>query len=195
MNTNSNEIYSDWRLRDKTVLGDWGEDKIKRELESLGFVVDKPNTRHYDFFATKGENKFLFDVKIKAKRYTSPISGVNLKHFEDYKHAMLTNHCHFLIFFIDRVEKETYILSLRNFINNRYWYKIEDAKQPDWKYVAKHIYWRLEDMSFFNKLSKEEIVYLEANSDKRYNSYYELLNHVAKNGIGFEQLINERIEL
>ena len=76
------------------VKGKIGEDIVRRYLEEKGYVVYKPVTEGahaFDILAVKDKKTVIIaDVKTKARRNYFPDTGINYKHYVEYKVILKT---------------------------------------------------------------------------------------------------------
>jgi Holliday junction resolvase-like predicted endonuclease len=94
-----------WSDKTQVKKGDIGEQIVKDLLEKKGYSVYKAITEKahaFDFLAIKGKQQLLFaEVKTKAKTNKWPATGIDIKHFNEYKFILEKYNIDFILFFVD----------------------------------------------------------------------------------------------
>ena len=92
--------------------GSVGERVVQRFLEKKGFVVYKAITQGahaFDMLAIKGKKKLIVaEVKSKARRNFYPDTGINYRHYQEYKRIAENHNLPIFIFFVDEMMGKVY---------------------------------------------------------------------------------------
>jgi len=92
--------------------GDVGEELVRCRLEAQGWVVYKPITdkaHAFDILCIKNKRTAIaMDVKAKARLNKYPATGINQKHFEEYKYFSEKHLMDFWVIFVDEMQKSVY---------------------------------------------------------------------------------------
>ena len=150
-----------WSDKIQVKKGDIGEEIIKKYMESKGWVVYKPITdgaHPFDMLCTKNKTQFLaLDVKTKARLNKYPATGIDIRHYNDYKTLTETLSIDFYLFFVDDKVGTVHCQQL--------------SKLPEPFKITEYIYaWNLIDMVYLFTISNEEIKKL-SNFDSRNYKY------------------------
>lgn len=103
----------------KTALkkGEIGEQIVQEYLERRGLVVYRPVTNgahSFDMMAIRNrQNAVAIDVKAKARLNKWRATGVNQRHFEEYRAFSEHHNMPFWLFFVDEYEQRVYGNNLR----------------------------------------------------------------------------------
>lgn len=101
-----------WSNKDTVKKGTFGEEIAKKYLEKKGFVVYVPitETAHgFDSLAVKNKKTIIVvEVKSKACRKYYPDTGINIKHYNEYKYISDRHSLPVWLFFIDESLGEIY---------------------------------------------------------------------------------------
>ena len=148
-----------WSDKIQVKKGDLGEEIIKNYLESKGWIVYKPITdkaHYFDMFCTKNKNKVIaLDVKTKARLNKYEATGIDIRHYNDYKRASEDIGIDFYLFFVDDKNGMVHCQELK--------------KLPKPFKINEKIYaWYLKDMIHLFTLSNEIIKNLSKFDSRNY---------------------------
>jgi hypothetical protein len=171
-----NRTYTNWEDRPKSKQGDLAESLVDEYLDKRGWIISDPNRN------TKGKHDFdriawhpihditfRYDVKAKTRMATRPITGVNETAWNGYLNVMHETNEHFLIFYLDRFEKECYVQSISQTLNEGQDIITENAWEWTWKQLAPHKYFALQSMHKVANISANTVEKLILGESKRYN--------------------------
>jgi hypothetical protein len=157
---------------DKTTVkkGNIGEEIVKNNLEKKGYIVYKCITEKahaFDFLAIKDKKVFLIaEVKTKGRMNKFEATGIDLRHFLEYKYILDNQKIDVILFFVDEHPKEerVYCQKLSKLIEEK---TIENIKYPNFDILKKMniVLFSLSDMVTICKLSNDQL-----NELKKYNS-------------------------
>lgn len=103
---------SKWEDRTEVKKGDFGEEIVRRYLESKGFIVYEPATsgaHGFDKLAVKDKQQFVIaECKSKSKRKYFDDTGFDIRHYHEYKLVAKKHNIPVFIFFIDEYLGEVY---------------------------------------------------------------------------------------
>lgn len=89
-----------------------GEQIVRCHLEKRGWVVYQPQTigaHCFDILAIINKQKAIaLDVKAKSRLNKYPATGINQKHFEEYKNFSEKHLMPFWVIFVDEMQKTVY---------------------------------------------------------------------------------------
>lgn len=92
--------------------GEVGEMFVRAHLERKGWIVYKPHTEGahaFDILAIfKKKSAIAIDVKAKSRMNKYPATGINQKHFEEYKAFSDKHNMPFWIVFVDEDQRTVY---------------------------------------------------------------------------------------
>lgn len=161
-----------WNDRKTVLKGNYAEDIINNYLEVKGYVIYNPTTsgpHAFDKLAIKNkENIIIAECKAKARRNKYLDTGINYRHYNEYKKIQEKYNIPVFIFFIDEMEKKIY----GNFISklesnttsqNKQYPSIEITRRGD-----KIIYFPLKNTRFISDLQDADIEYLKKHSTRNY---------------------------
>ena len=139
-----------------TQKGTYGENIVKNIFMDYGLICYTPqneNIAHpFDLILIDRNNLTMrfADVKTKPRRYVREDTGINIKHFNEYKKFADKYQVDFMIIFVDEYEKRIYGNSFR---------KLERSKQ----FIdGDYIYWKLEDMINICILTDKQVADLKS---------------------------------
>jgi len=145
-----------WEEKKEVKKGDIGENIVRKYLEKQGYIVYQPKTKgahYFDMLATKNKQEVIaLDVKTKARLNIAAATGIDLKHYEDYKRLANTTQMPFYIYFVDEMEGKVYKQLL---------HKLPEPFKLN-KYI---VCWYLKDLIYLFDLTEEE-----KNELKKYNT-------------------------
>ena len=139
-----------------------GERIVRGLLEKNGWVVYQPitNGAHcFDMLSIKDKKKAIaIDVKAKARMNKWPATGVNERHFLEYKAFSETHNMPFWIFFVDELLGKIYGNELKEL---EVPIEVEGEMYPktiQWPGNSPAIrYWSLASMKLLADISEEEM--------------------------------------
>lgn len=103
---------TEWQNKITVKKGDFAEEIIRGFLEEKGFVIYEPitNGAHcFDKLAVKNKEQFIIaECKAKSKRKYYDDTGINIKHYSEYKKVTEKHQIPVFIFFIDEHLAEIY---------------------------------------------------------------------------------------
>lgn len=102
-----------FQAKTTTQKGNVGERIVREYLAQKGFVVYQTNcTEHahgFDMLAMRNkEQMIVVEVKAKAKRDCCPDTGINLKHYNEYKAIQAKHNLPIFLVFVDEKLGEVY---------------------------------------------------------------------------------------
>jgi hypothetical protein len=102
-----------FNCRPSTKKGKIGEEIVRRWLEEHGWIVYEPKTENrshaFDKLAIKDKKQLiLIEVKTKARRNYYPDTGIDIKHYNDYKLISEKYNLPIFLFFVDEMMGEIY---------------------------------------------------------------------------------------
>lgn len=93
--------------RKTTRKGKVGENIVRQYLEKRGWVIYEPQTdcaHAFDKVAIKDKNKMaLLEVKTKARRNFYPDTGIDIRHYMEYKTLSEKYNLPIFLFFVDEM--------------------------------------------------------------------------------------------
>lgn len=151
--------------------GSIGEEIIQRYLEENGYVVYRPITQGahaFDILAVKNKKKIIVaDSKAKARRNYYPDTGIDYKHYKDYKRISVTHNLNVFLFFVDEMLKIIYGNWL-HVLESECKIKYKD-KVIDYPLLQKEIiYFSLSKMKKICDLKTEDAEALKSKSQRSY---------------------------
>ena len=139
--------------------GEVGERIVQALLERKGWIVYRPETSGahcFDMLCIKDKRiATAFDVKAKSRMNKFPATGVNQKHFEEYKRFSDRHLMEFWIVFVDEGQRTIYGNSLQRLEIER----VVDGKSYPWVMpVSGGIrLWPLEAMRHIARLDDDSV--------------------------------------
>lgn len=92
--------------------GEVGEMVVRSHLERKGWIVYKPHTEGahaFDILAILNKKSAIaIDVKAKSRMNKYPATGINQKHFEEYKAFSDKHNMPFWVVFVDESQRTVY---------------------------------------------------------------------------------------
>ena len=151
---------ANWTDKREVKKGQIGERIIKSFLESKGYIIYTPNTdgaHAFDFLAIKNKEKALIaECKTYPKRKFYNDTGVDIKHYYEYKVVSENHNMPVFLFFIDDVKNEIYGNWLSELEKECYDGKIKYPLKENGKTGTK-IYFSLNSMRHISFLRESEI--------------------------------------
>lgn len=106
------QTNSNWNNKTQVKKRNIGERIIKELLEKEGYIVYETTTEGahgFDKFAMKNKETIIYvECKSKARRNKYPDTGIDIKHYNDYKRISEKYNMDIYIFFIDEMLGEIY---------------------------------------------------------------------------------------
>jgi hypothetical protein len=102
-----------WADRPSVKKGDLGESIVDEFLRGKRVIPYKPsyNGAHpFDRLCATADKKnvFIADIKTKPSRLYFPDTGINLKHYHEYRHISNKYGLRIFLFFVDEARKQVY---------------------------------------------------------------------------------------
>lgn len=132
-----------WNDRKSVKKGNVGERIVNDWLKNRGFIIYQPITdcaHGFDRIISKNREQLIIaEIKTKAKRNSYPDTGINYKHYLEYKKISELHNLPVWIFFVDEMLGEIY------------GGKLSDFEKPDlYVYKGKKLsYPRVEENNIF----------------------------------------------
>lgn len=105
-------ISSNWQDKASVKKGNIGEGIIRQFLEEKGYIVYEPVTRGphgFDKLAVRNKKDVLIaECKTKAKRTYYDDTGIDLRHYKEYKYVYEKHQIDVFLFFVDEHLAEVY---------------------------------------------------------------------------------------
>lgn len=164
----------DWQDRTEVKKGNLGEEIVKNVLESKGYIVYKCGTKGahaFDFLAVKNKQVlFIAEVKSKARLNKFYATGINTKHYKEYKYIYNKHNIDILLFFVDEhpSEKRIYCQKLSILMQNK---TIDNISYPNTEIAKDIVLFSLSDMINVCYLSDEQMQMLKSFSNRSYDYY------------------------
>lgn len=158
-------LVNSWGDRPQVKKGDFAEDIVTKYLENKGFIVYEPvsNGAHgFDKLAVRNKKQFVIaECKAKAKRKYYDDTGIDIRHYKEYKYAQEKHKIPVFIFFIDEHLGEIY----GNFL--------KELEKPYKSYPLKQhgiIYFPMDSMRRdISNLTDGEVSFLKKHSTRNYS--------------------------
>ena len=153
-----------------TRKGDVGESLVDKMLREKGFVIYKPEggqAHAFDRLAIKDKEILMIaEVKAKAKRKYFPDTGIDFRHYKEYKNIMKKHNLEVILFFVDEEMGKIYggKLSEIEVINN---FKVNNKDVTYPKIENNIIYFHIEKMKEYADLKRADVLNLEALTTKK----------------------------
>lgn len=97
--------------------GEIGQKLVKKYLENKGFIVYEPTTdgaHAFDIVAIRNKQEIIIaEIKTKPAMFKYPATGINKKHYLEYKKICSILGIDIFLFFVDEKKKKIY----GNFLN------------------------------------------------------------------------------
>ena len=165
----------DWEDKETVKKGNIGERLVNDYLHKIGLIVYEPITdgaHAFDKLVAKGKERLIIaEVKTKAKRSYYPDTGINYRHYLEYKKISENHNLPVWLFFVDEVLGEIYGGKLSDLeqpnsyeLNGKnYSYPVVNGSDND-----KIIYFYQPSMKSVCKLTPEQIEEIKAHSTRNY---------------------------
>lgn len=186
-----------WEDRTTVKKGNIGETIVSnyfRKRNYIPYIPDMEGPHPFDRIMARGDKKeiFIAEVKTKARRSFFPDTGIDIKHYNQYKFIEMKYNIDIFIYFVDEYKKEIYGNILRILDKPRkYKYKYQMDKNgrifnKEIEYPIKSkgiIYFPLKIMKIISKIDDETIKKLKKYNNRSYGynfPIYEELIEVKK---------------
>ena len=152
---------SRWQEKKSVKKGNLGEDIILKWLEEKGWICysvtsDRPHA--FDFLAVKNKKEIMIvEVKAKAKLNNFPETGIEIKHYNEYKEILEKYNIPVFIIFVDEMLKEIYGNTLEELDN--------DSRESPW---GNQILFKMKNMIHIGNLTDEQAEELRKLSERSY---------------------------
>jgi hypothetical protein len=157
----------------KLAKGKLGEDIVRGLLERKGWIVYCPFTggaHAFDMLATYQKEKAIaLDVKAKSRMNKYPATGINVRHYEQYKRFSEKHSMPFWIVFVDEQTNEIYGETLQNLDVECI---VEGIKYPfvlTTKYGQDIRLWAIEKMHKFGSIPETASAELKKHNTRNYD--------------------------
>jgi hypothetical protein len=101
-----------WQDRTSVRKGTLGEQIVHAHLEKNGYIVYSPATEGahaFDKLAVRNKREIIIaECKTKARRKYYPDTGIDCKHYNEYKYIENLHNIPVFIFFVDELVKKVY---------------------------------------------------------------------------------------
>lgn len=160
-----------WEDKVQVKKGDLGERIVRDTLESKGYVVYKSVTEKahaFDFLAVKDKKVFVIaEVKSKARFNKYEATGIDVKHYNEYRYIFENQNIDVVLFFVDEHPKEEriYCQSLSVLMQEKI---IAGVKYPNTQIASGKIIFSLSDMITVCKLLPDQLAELKKYSSRNY---------------------------
>jgi hypothetical protein len=163
-----------WQKKDTVKKGNIGESIVDEYLKSKGFEVYEPitsNAHGFDRLVSKGKDSFMVvEVKTKAKRNYYPDTGIDYRHYLEYRHISNKHNLPVWIFFVDEMERKVYAGLLSEMeINNCYNYNGKLLSYPKVEGDSrKIIYFYQPNLKHIKDLTNNEVEQIKSYSTRKH---------------------------
>lgn len=152
--------------------GDIGEQIFRERLEANGWSVFMPVTQgahHFDMMATyKKQRAIAFDIKSKARMNKYHATGVNQRHFEEYKQFSVRHNMPFWLVFVDEMQRTVYGNELDE-LEKPVIDSVDGNKYPKVVGIKTDIrIWSLDSMIYIADLTDEQSGNLKSKNQRNY---------------------------
>jgi len=158
-----------WQDKTQVKKGSFGEKIVRNYLEGKGFVIYEPltNGAHaFDKLAIKNKRTILIvEVKSKARMNYYNATGINIKHFNEYKFISKKYNLPVYLFFVDEMLGKIYGNKLSKLLEP----VEDDLKYPNTDKVKDIILFSLNSMVDIYTLTEAEIDSLKELSTRKYD--------------------------
>jgi len=172
LETTQKSFSMSWENKKEVKKGNIGELIVQKSLELKGYIVYKPITEKahaFDFLAIKGKRVFVIaEIKSKARLNKYFATGIDTRHFEEYKFILEKQKIDVIIFFVDEhpQEERVYCQKLSELIKPKI---VDGVKYPNFEISKNKVLFSLNDMITVRKLNKNEIEELKKYSSRNYD--------------------------
>jgi len=158
-----------WQDKATVKKGDFGEKIVRNYLEGKGFIIYEPLTdgaHSFDKLAIKNKRTIVIaEVKSKARMNFYNATGIDIKHFKEYKFIGEKYNLPVYLFFVDEMLGKIYGNKLSELLKP----VEDDLKYPNTEKVKNIILFSLNSMVDIHILTKIEIDYLREHSTRKYD--------------------------
>lgn len=160
------QANTNWEELKSVKKGNIGEEIAKEYLESKGYIIYKPVTdgaHAFDNLAIKDKTTLVVvEVKTKPRRKYYNDTGINVKHYKDYKDISEKHNLKVFIFFVDEYQGSVYGNELKNLVK-----PVNDKK--NYPLIEKGIiYFHLSNMHTISKLTRQQIDKIKEHTNSNY---------------------------
>lgn len=165
------QTSSTWNSKTTVKKGTVGEQIVRQYLSKLGFISYAPETEGAHPFdklvASRDKTTIMIaECKTKARRDYYPDTGIDLRHYNDYKTVSYNHNLRVFIFFVDEKLKSVYGNYLDELEVPRQ-VKLNSGKIIDYPLIQQPIiYFPIEAMKTIGSLSEEQARTLETLSTR-----------------------------
>lgn len=161
-----------WNNKPQVKKGNWAEQIVVSFLEKKGYVVYRPITEKahgFDTLAVKNKKQaIVVEVKAKAKRNYYPDTGINIKHYDEYKYISKRHNLPIFIFFVDEMLKQIYGNILSELEKDSL--VLTESKTISYPLTQNGIiYFPLKHMVVIHKLKEQDVEHLRNHSTRNYD--------------------------
>lgn len=160
-----------WQNKIQVQKGDYGEDIVQRYLESRGFIVYKPDTngKHgFDRLAVRDKKEMVIaEIKSKARMKKYRATGIDIRHYEEYKFIQSKHKIPVFLFFVDEWIGKIY----GNWLYELEKESIDDTNYPNTDIKPGIIFFSYVKMKQIHDLTSEQIAFLKNHSSRNYDYY------------------------
>ena len=158
----------EWKDKIQVKKGDFAEDIVHTYLENKGFIVYKPHTegKHgFDRLAVKDKKQLIIaEVKAKARMKKYRATGIDLRHYNEYKLIEVKHNIPIFLFFVDEWLKKIYGNWLSELEKESY----DDINYPNTIIKPGIIFFSYIKMKMITTLTDEQSEYLKSTSTRNY---------------------------
>lgn len=149
--------------------GEIGEQIIKQYLEGNGWVVYQPTTdgaHCFDMLSIKDKKTAIaLDVKAKARLNFLPATGIDQRHFEEYKLFSNKHLMPFWVVFVDEMQKSIYGQEIAELEKKRI---VDGVEYPKLISKGRIRIWPLIAMKDIASLDDKQIEQLKEHNQRNY---------------------------
>lgn len=165
-----------WNEKQTVKKGDIGEKIVNQYLESKGFIIYQPITdkaHAFDKIAIKDKiHMIICEVKTKAKRNYKPDTGIDYRHYLEYKALSEKYNLPVHLFFVDEELKQIYGGRLKDLeLPNAYEYNTQYLSYPKVEKTKQDktiIYFYQPTMKVIHNLTDEEAAEIKSYNTRNY---------------------------
>ena len=162
----------EWDELASVKKGDIGERIVDEWLKNRGMVIYTPKTtgvHPFDRLCAKKDKKYvcIVEVKTKAARNHYPDTGINIRHYTEYKYIKDKYGIDIWLFFVDEYKKKVYGQELGALL--KFHMQIVNGKRNYWPKFDKNIvYFHLNNMTNIADLTDDDARMLKELSRRSY---------------------------
>ena len=156
-----------WQSKPTVIKGNIGEELVREYLESKGYIVYEPKTNGahgFDKLAILNKKQAIIaECKTKARRNKYPDTGIQIRHYEEYKYISDKHNLPVFIFFIDEMLGQIYGNKLEELVKPN---KVGDKQYPSKENGI--IYFPLANMKVVCGIAEKDAELLKDKSTRNY---------------------------